>query len=128
MYLHLDNNSREPIYQQIFDAIKHKIACGELAADERLPSSRTLAKELKINPRTVVNAYEELKCAGLVVMRQGQGTFVASNQGVTPQSVLQEAIGDMAQCMLTEAFRLGARKTEVLEIIESEANKMESES
>jgi GntR family transcriptional regulator len=128
MYLHLEYRSGEPIYRQIVEAIKYRVACGELAVDERLPSIRTLAKELKINPRTVVKAYEELKHAGLVVMRHGQGVFVASNQGVTPQSVRQESIGDMARRMLAEAFRLGAGKTEVLKIIESEANKMEPES
>ena len=128
MYLHLDYHGGEPIYRQIIEAIKYKVACGELAVDERLPSIRTLAGELKINPRTVVKAYEELKHAGLVVMRHGQGVFVASNQGVTPKSVRRKAIGDLARRMLSEAFRLGAGKTEVLEIIEAEANKMESES
>jgi GntR family transcriptional regulator len=126
MYLHLDHHSGEPIYQQIVEAVKYKVACGQLALDERLPSIRSLAQELKINPRTVVKAYEELKHAGLVVMRHGQGVFVAANQGVTPQGVRQEAIGDMARRMLSEAFRLGAGKAEVLKIIESEANKMES--
>lgn len=128
MRLHIDYHSGEPIYRQIVEAIKYRVACGQLALDERLPSIRTLAAELKINPRTVVKAYEELKHAGLVVMRHGQGVFVASNQGVTPQSVRQKAIGEMARRMLAEAFRLGAGKTGVLKIIEAEANKMESES
>lgn len=127
MYLHLDYHSGEPIYRQIVEATKYKVASGQLALDERLPSIRTLAKELKINPRTVVKAYEELQHAGLVVMRHGQGVFVAANQGVTPQSVRQKAIGEMARRMLAEAFRLGSGKAEVLKIIESEANKMESE-
>jgi len=127
MYLHLDHHSGEPIYRQIVEAIKYKVASGQLALDERLPSIRTLAEELKINPRTVVKAYEELQHAGLVVMRHGQGVFVAANQGVTPQSVRQKAISDMARRMLAEAFRLGAGKAEVLKTIESEANKMESE-
>ena len=125
MYLHLDHHSGEAIYRQIVEAIKYKAASGQLAVDERLPSIRTLAEELKINPRTVVKAYEELQHAGLVVMRQGQGVFVAANQGATPQSVRRKAIGDMARRMLAEAFRLGAEKDEVLKIIESEARKME---
>lgn len=127
MYLHLDHHSGDPIYRQIVEAIKYKVASGQLAMDERLPSIRTLAEELKINPRTVVKAYEELQHAGLVVMRHGQGVFVAANHGVTPQSVRHKAIGDMARRMLSEAFRLGAPTDEVLKIIESEAKKMESE-
>jgi len=127
MYLHLDHHSGEPIYRQIVEAIKYKVASGQLAVDEKLPSIRALAEELKINPRTVVKAYEELQHAGLVVMRHGQGVFVAANQGVVPSSARHKAIGEMARRMLAEAFRLGASRAEVLKLIESEANKMESE-
>jgi DNA-binding transcriptional regulator YhcF (GntR family) len=76
----------------------------------------------------VVKAYEELEHAGLVVMRQGQGVFVATNHGITPESVRRKAIAEMARRMLAEAFRLGADREEVLKIIQSEAGKMESES
>jgi GntR family transcriptional regulator len=128
MYLHLNHNSGEPIYRQIIEAIKYRVASGQLAADERLPSIRSLAEELKINTRTVVKAYEELEHAGLVVMRHGQGVFVATNHGITPESVRRKAIGEMARRMLAEAFRLGADKEEVLKVIQLEADKMGSES
>ncbi len=127
MYLYLDYRSGEPIYRQIVEAIKYKVASGRLAADERLPSIRALAEELKINSRTVVRAYEELEHAGLVVMRQGQGVFVAANHAAASESVRHKAIADMARRTLAEAFRLGADKEEVLNIIQSEADKMGSE-
>jgi GntR family transcriptional regulator len=127
MYLYLDHRSGEPIYRQIVEAIKYKVAAGQLSADQKLPSIRGLADELKINSRTVVKAYEELQHAGLVVMRQGQGVFVAGNHGVTPESVRQKAIGQMARRMLAEAFRLGADRDEVLKIIQAEAGKMGAE-
>jgi len=127
MYLYLDHHSGEPIYRQIVEAIKYKVASGQVALDERLPSIRTLAEELKINPRTVVKAYEELQHAGLVVMRHGQGVFVAANQAATPQAARRKTIADMARRMLAEAFRLGADKNEVLAMIQSEADKMEPE-
>jgi GntR family transcriptional regulator len=126
MYLYLDHHSGEPIYRQIVEAIKYRIISGQLAVDEKLPSIRNLAEELKINPRTMMKAYEELQHAGLVVMRQGQGVFVSANQGSTPESQRRKAIGEMARRMLSEAFRLGADKEEVLKIIQSESNKMES--
>ncbi len=127
MYLYLDYRSGEPIYRQIVEAIKYKVASGRLAADERLPSIRALAEELKINSRTVVRAYEELEHAGLVVMRQGQGVFVAANHAAASESVRHKAIANMARRTLAEAFRLGADKEEVLNIIQSEADKMGSE-
>jgi GntR family transcriptional regulator len=128
MYLYLDHRSGEPIYRQIVEAIKYRVASGQLAADERLPSIRVLAEELKINSRTVVRAYEELQHAGLVVMRHGQGVFVAANQGGVSESVRRKSIAEMARRMLAEAFRLGADKDEVLRVIQSEADKMGSES
>ena len=127
MYLHLDHHTGEPIYRQIVEAIKYRVASGQLAVNERLPSIRGLAEELKINSRTVVKAYEELEHAGLVVMRHGQGVFVAPNHGATTESVRRKAIGQLARRMLAEAFRLGADRDEVLKIIQSEAAKMQVE-
>lgn len=76
----------------------------------------------------MVKAYEELEHAGLVVMRHGQGVFVAPNHGTTSESVRRKAIGQLARRMLAEAFRLGADREEVLKVIQSEAGKMESPS
>jgi GntR family transcriptional regulator len=125
MYLYLDHHSGEPIYRQIVEAIKYKIVAGQLAVDEKLPSIRSLAEELKINPRTMMKAYEELQHAGLVVMRQGQGVFVSANQGTTPESLRRKTIAQIARRMLSEAFRLGANKEEVLKILQTEIVKME---
>lgn len=125
MHFHLDHHSGEPIYRQIVEAVKYRVASGQLAEDERLPSIRTLAEELKINPRTVVKAYEELEHAGLVVMKHGQGVYVASNHGSTPTAVRRSTIAEMARRMLAETFRLGAGKQEVLDIIQAEADRME---
>lgn len=78
MYLRLNYQSGEAIYRQIVEQIKYRVASGELSPGQRLPSIRELAKQLKINPRTVVKSYEELRAAGLAVMRQGQGVFIDS--------------------------------------------------
>jgi GntR family transcriptional regulator len=124
MYLYLNYHSGEPIYRQIVEAIKYKIASGQIAVDEKLPSIRNLAEELKINPRTMLKAYEELQHAGLVVMRQGQGAFVA-NQGTTTESVRRKAIRAMIRRVLAEAFRLGADREEVFKLLQAEAEIME---
>jgi GntR family transcriptional regulator len=126
MYLYLDAHSGEPIYRQVVEQIKYKIACGELGGDAQLPSIRVLAEQLKINPRTVVKAYEELNHAGLVVMKQGQGVFGASQREATPKLVREKAIADMARRMLAEALRMGADKGEVAEIVKKVAQEMEA--
>jgi GntR family transcriptional regulator len=123
MYLRLDHHSGEPIYRQIVEQVMYSVASGELEEGERLPSIRALAKELTINPRTVVKAYEELAHRGLVVMRQGQGVFVTHGE-TAPAAKRKQIIGDRVRRLLAEASRLGATPDEVIEVVEREANRL----
>lgn len=126
MYLHLDHHSGEPIYRQLVEQIKYRIACGQLNPGDQLPSIRALAAELRINPRTVVKAYEELDHAGLVVMKHGQGVFIAADRTAAPAAERRRALADMARRMLSEASRLGADADEVIEILQRVARQMEA--
>lgn len=56
----LDYNDKRPIYEQIVDKMQTLIAGGALEPDEKLPSVRSLAVELSINPNTIQRAYSEL--------------------------------------------------------------------
>ncbi len=127
MYLRLDYQSGEAIYRQIVEQIKYKIASGELKPNEQLPSIRDLAKQLKINPRTVVKIYEELQSGGLVVRRQGQGVFVKNGQSAVPLQTRNKLIGEMARRTLAEAYRLGANEEEVIEIFSNIIEEMRSD-
>lgn len=73
------NGSSVPLYQQIKDAVKENIMEGRLKEDQQLPSVRELSKELKVSILTVKKAYDELEEEGFIVIRQGLGSFVASN-------------------------------------------------
>lgn len=66
-----------PIGRQIVDAVRMKIATGELSHGDQLPSVRGLAQQLMINPNTVAKAYAELTTEGWLESRQGTGLFVA---------------------------------------------------
>ncbi|MBN1972795.1 MAG: GntR family transcriptional regulator [Sedimentisphaerales bacterium] len=127
MYLRLDYQSGEAIYRQIVEQIKYKIASGELKPNEQLPSIRDLAKQLKINPRTVVKIYEDLQNGGLVVRRQGQGVFVKDGQSAVPANTRNKMIGEMARRMLAEASRLGASEEEVTAIFNKIREEMRSD-
>ena len=127
MYLDLDHHSGEPIYLQIVEQIKYKVASAQLNGEDQLPSIRALARQLKINPRTVVKAYDELRHAGLVVMKQGQGVFVTTKRETVRADVRRKAIAELARRLLAEASRMGANADEILAIIRNEAHKMESE-
>lgn len=127
MYLRLDHQSGEPIYRQIVEQIKFKVACGQLAPLDRLPSIRDLARQLKINPRTVVKAYDELQSGGLAVCKQGQGVFITDNHGALPASLRRKAVADLVRRTLAETSRLGADVSEVRRIFDEVAREMGAE-
>jgi len=124
VHLHLDHHRGEPIYRQIVEQVKYLVACGRLRLGDQLPSIRALAGQLKINPRTVVKAYEELGHAGVAVMRQGQGVFIVPQRESLPKKVRREALGEMTRRLLSEAARMGAGYDEVAEVLDTEARAM----
>jgi GntR family transcriptional regulator len=69
-------NDREPIYRQIRDRVVAMILDGALKEGDSLPSVRTVAAEYRVNPLTVLKAYQELADAGVVEMRRGLGMFI----------------------------------------------------
>ncbi len=126
MHIRLNHNSGEPIYRQIIEQVKYLVASGDLSPGSKLPSIRGLAEKLKVNPRTIVKAYDELKAGQVVVMRQGQGVFVAEPEQFCSETIRREKIADLSRRLLAEAARLGASTVEVLEIFKEESEKIKS--
>lgn len=124
MQIRLDHHSGEPIYRQIVEQVKYHFASGTLSPGEQLPSTRALAAELKVNPRTIVKAYEELQALGVVVMKQGQGVFAATNREAAPAQARRAVIEGMAQRLMAEALRLGADPDEALDVVREVAERM----
>ena len=77
MLVTLDPRDARPLYLQIMDEVRRAIVVGSLQPDDPLPSVRELAGELVVNPRTVLQAYQELEREGVVYVQRGQGTFVS---------------------------------------------------
>lgn len=75
--IQLSDASGVPYYRQVIDQLAAQIRSGSLAVGAPLPSVRRLAVELKVSVITTRRAYADLEAAGLVVRRQGRGTFVA---------------------------------------------------
>lgn len=75
--INIDYTDRRPLYQQIMEKIENLVVRGILAPDEQLPSVRTLAMDLSINPNTVQRAYMELEKNGLIYSLPGRGSFIA---------------------------------------------------
>ncbi|HEY4273400.1 MAG TPA: GntR family transcriptional regulator [Candidatus Udaeobacter sp.] len=69
-------NDNQPIYRQLRDRGVHMILDGVLKEGDPLPSVRNVAAEYRVNPLTVLKAYQELVDEDLVEMRRGLGMFV----------------------------------------------------
>ena len=69
-------NDNQPIYRQLRDRAVHMILDGVLKEGDPLPSVRNVAAEYRVNPLTVLKAYQELVDEELVEKRRGLGMFV----------------------------------------------------
>lgn len=77
----LDYKDRRPLYEQVVEKLKDLMICGALEENMQLPSVRTLATDLSINPNTIQRAYGELERSGFIYSVKGRGSFVA-NAGI----------------------------------------------
>jgi len=78
LLIRIDNRAGKGLQEQIYLAIRRAILDGAFAPDSRLPSSRSLADDLRVSRTTTLLAYEQLIAEGYVSARHGSGTFVES--------------------------------------------------
>jgi GntR family transcriptional regulator len=71
-----------PLYLQVKEQLRHRIAVGELPAGAEIPSIRQLAADIRVSVITIKRAYLELEHEGVIQTRQGRGSFVADNIGL----------------------------------------------
>src|SRR5919107_2641749 len=103
LVVNLDASDARPLYLQIMDEVRRALVTGTLRPEDPVPSVRELASQLVINPRTVLQAYQELEREGVLYVRRGQGTFVAPD--VRPDR--RVVAHDVAKRALLEARRSG---------------------
>lgn len=77
----LDYRDSRPLYQQLKDNLRRMMLTGLLPPDEKLPSVRSLATQLAINPNTIQRAYAELEAEGYIYSVAGRGSFVSAGDG-----------------------------------------------
>jgi GntR family transcriptional regulator len=86
--INISQTDARPMYLQIVEQIRQRIAAGDWAAGRELPSIRVLAADLKVSVITVKRAYLDLESEGVIVTRHGKGSFVADVNGLAGE--LQE--------------------------------------
>jgi GntR family transcriptional regulator len=87
----IDLMSRTPIYEQLYRNVTLLILKGVLQEQDKLPSVRSLATELGVNPNTVAKAYTLLERDGIIYSMSGRGSFVAKPDLLLAQSRILES-------------------------------------
>ena len=90
--LNLDYRDARPIYEQVRDGLRRLMVTGAIQEGEKLPSVRSLASRLAINPNTIQRAYESLEAEGYLYSVPWKGSFAAPHTGVD-QGRKEELLG-----------------------------------
>lgn len=109
----LDYRDRRPLYEQITERFEELMFQEVLTEDMKLPSVRSLATELSINPNTIQRAYQELERQGFIYSVKGKGSFVSEN-GPMREAKRKEIFADL-KCLVEEARCVGVGMLEFQE-------------
>lgn len=119
-FVQINTGSTEPIYRQLIEQVRRRIAAGQLKAGDEIPSVRELAQALAVHPMTISKAYSLLEMEGLLERRRGLSMVVAArHQRAQPATeriellrpALQQAAEVARQLQLPKAQALSLFKT-----------------
>ena len=113
---HFKLDLSQPLYEQVVQQIRSSIAKGEISLGEKIPSVRELAQALKVNPNTVMRAYQELDRDGLTETRRGQGTFITTSDHIV-QSIRKALANEAIDQFFQKLQSLGFSKNEIENLV-----------
>ena len=102
----LSQSDKRPMYFQIMEQVKQRIAVGDWAEGQIIPSIRQLAVELEVSVITVKRAYYELEREGIIITQHGKGSQVASTPGLGTR-LLEAELGQHLEQAARIAAQLG---------------------
>jgi GntR family transcriptional regulator len=108
----VDPSDPSPIWSQIEDAVRRLVASGAWRPGNPVPSVRDLARDLRINPATVAKAYQRLAEAGVLEVRRGDGTYVASSPPSLTRAERTRLLTEAAMRFASLGATLGAEREE----------------
>jgi uncharacterized protein (TIGR01319 family) len=113
MKIKIDFKSHIPLYKQIIDGFLLLISSKKLRVGEKLPSVRSLASELDLNPATVVRAYKGLEEMGLIETKKGSRATLVSSSSSAKDRILVDVYNEF----LFEARKMGYSEKEILDTV-----------
>ena len=122
--LQITTGSKLPIYRQVIDQIRQTVGSGKLAVGDPVPSVRSLANELMVNPNTIAKAYSALVRDGVLESQQGRGYFVAQRREIYTKKERQRRLEEVMDPFLAEALTLGFEPEQIVEEINKRITRM----
>lgn len=115
-------NSRDPVYVQVVQHFKERIAKGELEPGEEVPSRRELANKLKINPNTAQRAYREMEEEGLIFTEGNLPSRVTKDEQIL-RALREELIMEATSAFITSMRSIKVPLDEMLENVKENYEK-----
>lgn len=114
--LQLDYKSVVPICDQIVNAFIRMKALNIIAGGQQLPSVRSLAIELSVNPNTIQKAYGQLESMGVIYSVKGKGSFM-SDEPEADLAVIKAAKANFSSAVL-KAREMGLTRSDIIQIVD----------
>jgi len=117
--LQLNTGSPEPLYRQLMDQLKRRVAAGQWVGGQELPSVRELADELTVHPMTISKAYSLLESEGWLARRRGLPMVIAAtHQRAAPGRERIEQLRPTLQRAVDESRELGISPAQALSLFQ----------
>jgi GntR family transcriptional regulator len=114
---HIHTGSAEPIYRQLVEHVRRRVASGQIRAGDEIPSVRDLAQRLAVHPMTISKAYGLLESEGLLERRRGLAMRVApQHRRAQPAAERAALLRPTLERAAAEARQLELGRAEVLKL------------
>ena len=121
--LAIDRQGEAPVYEQVADQVRQRVASGALQPGTALPSVRQLAGDLGVNLNTIARAYRLLESEGFLVIHDRAGVEVAAPAGKVDRSARSRLV-DQLQANLARLRQVGMTPEELLRVVRREVEAM----
>lgn len=119
-FVHINTGSTEPIYRQLIEQVKRRVAAGQLKAGDEIPSVRELAQALAVHPMTISKAYSLLESDGVLERRRGLSMVVAAqHRKAQPAADRVELLRPTLERAAIEARQLELSKAQALQLFKT---------
>jgi len=113
MLINISYQKKEAIYEQIVSEIERYVSLGILKPNEKIPSVRSLASDLGINPNTVKKAYDILESRGVIISNSTKGTYITDKIDCVKDKKIND-IFEILESHILELEKLGLDRCEIL--------------